>query len=200
MHNPSLRRYFLDTEFYPADGHSHLISLGLIGEHDKGPGLYAVDSAFNAAACKHEWINTHVVSKLDDAAPRMTKAQMADAIVAYVEPARRIEFWARNGSYDMYHLCQVFGDMGDLYRRMKEERGAKYTDFRDIDEVRRMAGNVRLPKQPETQTHVSINDARWDRDQFAETERLAAIARVRPAALWHAVLAGIKAAAKGPQL
>ncbi len=197
---PVLRRYFLDTEFYPADGHSHLISIGLVGEHDKGPGIYAIDRAFSAAACRHAWINTHVIAKLDDTTPRLTKKEMADAIIDYIQPAQRFEFWARNGSYDFYHLCQIFGDMGDLYARTKNERGAKYTDFRDIDEVRRAAGHVRLPKQPEEQAHIAINDARWDRDQFAEIERLAAVARARPKALFSAVINGIKATLKGPQL
>jgi hypothetical protein len=194
----TLRRYFIDTEFYPdADGHSHLISTGLIAEDDKGPGFYAIAAEFNAAACTHPWINEHVVAKLDPAALHLDRAQMADAIIDYITPADNIEFWARNGSYDFYHLCQNFNTMDGLLDRLAAERNVKRAYFRDINEVLRAAGNPKLPKAPVDTAHISIVDATWDRDRFPEIERLAALHQARPVQLIQTLKVGFRAWLQG---
>ena len=195
----TLRRYFIDTEFYPdADGHSHPISFGLIAQDDKGPGLYAIAAEFNKAACTHQWVNLHVIPKLDDKAPRLSRPQMADALTNYLNPAETIEFWARNGSYDFYHLCQIYGSMGHLFDRLDKQLGIKKVIFRDINELHRQAGNPDLPKPPDDLAHISIVDATWDRDLFRELERRAALHSVRPAQIARTITTGIRAWLKGP--
>jgi hypothetical protein len=195
-----LRRYFLDTEFYPdADGHSHVISIGLIEEKDKGRGFYAIASEFNEAACTNDWVNEHVVAKLRDHTPRLSRKEMAEELVAYIKPAEKIEFWARNGSYDFYHLCQTFKTMDGFFKRLNDDRGAKRVYFRDINEILRVAGNPKLPKAPDDTAHIAIVDATWDRDRFAEIERLAALNSARPLKLLETAVKGLRCWMRGPE-
>ncbi len=195
----SLRRYFLDTEFYPdADGHSHPISYGLIAEHDRGSGFYAIAAEFNKAACTNAWINEHVVAKLDDNVPCLARPQMVDGLTAYMQPAKTMEFWARNGSYDFYHLCQTYGSMGLLLDRLKKEHGVEKVVFRDMNELHRQAGWPKLPKAPDDMAHISIVDATWDRDLFPELQRLAALHSVRPSQIIRTIGTGLRAWLKGP--
>lgn len=174
------RRYFLDTEFFQDESRdSRLISIGIIAEDDAGAGFYAISSAFNAkAAARVPWVRDHVLAKLDPKHPRLAPEAIADGVIDYIRAHPRIEFWARNGSFDFYQLCQIFArdDQPSSMLVMNErlrQKGCKDIDLRDIDEVRRIAGHPKMPKAPEAEQHISINDARWDRDQFPDYARIA---------------------------
>ncbi len=170
----ALRRYFLDTEFFQTpELDSRLISLGVIAEDDAGTGLYEISSAFNEQAAAHTpWIKTHVLDRLDPAKVRITPAEIADRVVDYIQPAKRIEFWASQGSYDFYQLCQVFACAGapsamHVMRTRLATKGVERIAFREYNELKKLAGDPSgLPKIPDALAHVCINDARWDRDEF----------------------------------
>lgn len=178
----NLRRFSLDTEFYPHTDmlprllhklglaaapvvDSRLISLGIVDvDQPEDTGFYGISTQFNRRVAAHDaWIGEHVLSKLDRNGPWMSRADLLAGMMAYIPkadaPDQTIEFWALNGSYDNYHLCQLFGDMGRLYDRMKEEKGYAKAIFRDLHELRRVAGVVELPAQPLETLHCAIDDA-----------------------------------------
>ena len=88
------------------------------------------------------------------------------ALMNFFEPAFEQEFWAKNGCYDHYILCRVFGGMGRFRDIMKAEKGTERITFRDTNEVRRQRPNISLPMQPEREKHIAINDARYEREIY----------------------------------
>jgi len=160
---PAVRRYFFDTEFHdnPSDFSCELVSIGILNE--KGREYYGISKEFNLHAAKQEpWLKEHVIDKLDDAKTWQSIADIRQGVLDMFEPADKVELWARNGSYDNVLICQLFGGMGEFFETLKNEKGIGHIEFRDINELKREAGNqgLRLPRLPDDEAHIAINDAR----------------------------------------
>lgn len=164
---PPLRRYFFDTEFNDGGDRfsCELISIGVISED--GREYYGISNEFNlAAAAAIPWIKKHVIDKLDDPSKWVSVEKIRQRILAMIEPAREVEFWSRNGSYDNVLLCQIFGGMGNLFETLRREKGVQKVTFRDIKELHRRAPEIRIRPKSEEGAHVAINDARHERYCF----------------------------------
>ena len=161
---PKLRRYFFDTEFNDDSEQfaCELISIGIISE--EGKEYYGISNEFNAAAAAAEpWLKKHVIDKLDDPSTWVSVEEIRKHILDMIEPAREIEFWSRNGSYDNVLLCQIFGGMGNLFETLRKEKGIQKVTFRDIKELHRRAPEIKIRPKFEAGAHVAINDARHER-------------------------------------
>ncbi len=168
MAKPGKLVYFHDSEFVDASAPFAIdfISIGIV-PLDGGPDYYGISSEFNqiAAAQTNPWLKDNVLAKLPLASGRKTVKAIAADILAFLRPAREIELWAKNGAYDAYGFCQIFGGMNAMRAALKE-RGIDKVTFRDIDELRRAAGDPRLPGEPAATAHIAIEDARWDRSLY----------------------------------
>ncbi|MCB9991826.1 MAG: 3'-5' exoribonuclease [Rhodospirillales bacterium] len=165
---PDVRRYFFDTEFNdnPDEFRCELISIGVVDEDGKE--YYGISNAFNrAAADERPWLKQHVIKKLDDPESWVSPAQMREKILSLIEPAREIELWSRNGSYDNVLLCQIFGGMGELMDTLRKEKGIQKVTFRDIKELHRAAPDIKIASLPANMAHSAINDARHERYCFS---------------------------------
>jgi len=162
---PALLRYFFDTEFLddPYNFSCELVSIGILNE--KGQEYYGISKEFNLQAAKKEpWIKEHVIDKLDPQNTWDSVEDIRQGVLDLFEPAEKVELWARNGSYDNVLICQLFGGMGEFFKTLKEEKGIDRVEFRDINELKREAGKqkLRLPRLPDAEAHISINDARHE--------------------------------------
>ena len=160
---PALARYFLDTELnekvdtpFGVD----FISIGLVNEG--GGSYYGVNRDFNrAAARENAWVQEHVVGKLpatDDPAWQ-TVAEIRQNALAMFKPAKEVEIWARNGSYDFFILCRLFGGMNQLRQTLKQEKGIEKISFRDMNELHRRYTTEGVTPQPEDTHHIAVHDA-----------------------------------------
>ena len=164
---PALGRYFFDTEFVDTGTgfKNDFISIGVVNE--EGEGYYGISTEFNiAAAREHIWVRKYVFDKLDHHSTWKTLEEIRQEILDMIEPAREVEFWAKNGSYDNVFLCQLFGGMGKLRETLQREKGVEKLTFRDTKELLRAAEDPKIPPMPEKDKHVSINDAHQERHVF----------------------------------
>jgi hypothetical protein len=178
---PELRRYFFDTEFVdtadPGSFTTSFISIGLVGEDGKKE-YHGVNLALDVVrAMQNKWVNEHVVKKLPPAKEWKDISVIRQEILDMIEPARKVEFWAKNGTYDNYILCRIFGGMGNLYDTLRREKGIEKVEFRDGNELRRAYGKPKLPYQPADTQHHALHDAKYERKVFAYYSRLAEKAR-----------------------
>ena len=166
---PGLKRYFLDTEFHdPKDGGFGVdfISLGLVA--DNGKQFYGVYDGVNVEKLgkDNEWLRKNVLSRLPYNDEWWSLDEIKQKILDLIEPARNIEIWTSNGSYDNFILCRIFGGMGELRRILKEEKGIDRVVFRDMNELRRQYGPPQCAPQSEYTKHISIEDAKQDKREF----------------------------------
>jgi hypothetical protein len=169
---PPLNRYFFDTEFVDEgeDFSVDFISIGIVAED--GREFYGVSKDFNEAAhADNEWIEEHVLRKLPPPEQRMSLKDMREKILDVIEPAETVEFWAKNGSYDNFILCRLFGGMAALRETLRQEKGIERVQFRDSNELRRAYGKADIEPQNEEEAHVAINDVRQERLEFQYYER-----------------------------
>ncbi len=165
-------KVFFDTELLEhKTGYGvEAVSIGMVSE--TGSELYVVFNDF-AADVSNPWTREHVLKKLPDPAEWKSPAAIRNEIEEWILTERRqtsspsIEFWAKNGSYDNFILCQTLGGMRPLKEFMRIA-GFENTDFRDTNELRRQTLSLKLSEQPEAEKHISINDARWERKHFGE--------------------------------
>lgn len=166
---PDLLRYCFDTEFVdgPKPFAIEFFSIGIVPENFRGRNYYGVSNSFNeAASIRHIlWLKDNVIAKLPPLSERKTPALIKKEIITYLKPAKKVEFWAKNGAYDQYALAKIFGTMNAM-RHAFEIIGIDQVVFRDIDELTRAAGYPQLPKEPEAKAHISVEDAKWDRHLF----------------------------------
>ena len=169
---PTLARYFFDTEFNEkGEGKDvDFISIGIVDE--KGSDFYGISNEFNlAAAQRHEWLRVNVVDKLEHHSTWKRVDDIRKGILDLIEPADQVEFWAKNGSYDVVMLCRIFGGMGELRETLKREKGIQRVDFRDTKEVLRIAVNPEIERMKEADKHISINDAHNERYVFTQCQK-----------------------------
>ena len=178
---PELRRYFFDTEFI--DTHdagsftTGFISIGIVNEEGTKE-YHGVNLAMDIVrAMQNKWVNEHVVKKLPPAKEWKDISIIRKEILNTIEPAKKIEFWAKNGTYDNYILCRIFGGMGNLFDTLRKEKGIEKVEFRDGNELRRAYGKPRIHHQAVETQHHALEDAKHERKVFAHYSRVAEKAR-----------------------
>jgi hypothetical protein len=168
-------RYFFDTEFnekvetpFGVD----FISIAVVAQ-DGQREYYGVNRDFNrAAAAENAWVQRHVVDKLPPEEEWQDIEQIKAGIIAMVEPALEVEFWAKNGSYDVFILCRLFGGMNGLRDELYKAKGIEKVIFRDSNDLRRALNHPPLPEQPEDEKHDALADARQERREFLAMESM----------------------------
>jgi len=167
--------YFLDTEFFDptGDGFSlDFISIGLVAQHgDKE--FYGVYDQINDDKYRGLWLHEHVISKLPPLEERMSLPQIRQGILETFESSkpqsgrRQVDIWARNGAYDFFILCRLFEGMSALRQTLHQSCKIDRITFRDTKEVIRLLPSLfPWPEQNENTLHISIDDARNERDCF----------------------------------
>jgi len=172
-------RLSLDTEFNErAEKNSFLDILMSIGfvDIDDGTDLghYAVHGDYNDKAPMDDFVRDIVVPRLfiDSSSEASARTKYTtDGLLSITKgyfrrrvegqpDATKVEFWAKNGSYDNVLLCRLFGGMMNLYSFMNDI-GIEKTNFRDLNELkfppREMA--TPKPKAGENKLHNSFYDA-----------------------------------------
>lgn len=157
--------YFLDTEFadLPAEGFGiDFFSLGLV--RGDGAEFYGVYDRIDEQKYKGSWVADHVLAKLPPQDSRQSLAQIREGILGLFAPAKEVEVFAHNGSYDFFILARLFGGQLNFRRELKERYGIERVTFRDTKElIAQKPAHVVLPQQDEASSHISINDARHER-------------------------------------
>lgn len=116
-------RYFYDTEFIDDGRTIELISIGVVAED--GREYYAVSTEFDPDRAGR-WVRTHVLPKLPPPSSRSWRARATiraelEEFFGVDDPraaAEPIELWAWIGAYDHVALCQLWGPMTALPRRI----------------------------------------------------------------------------------
>jgi len=158
------RIWFYDCEFVErADSRAiDLVSIGLVSE-DGVASYYAVCTDFDAGQAL-PWVRRHVLDQLPspaDPAWRSRERIRADleelllgagSSTGSTAGGEDPELWAWYAAYDHVVLCQLWGRMPDLPRRMP-----RFT--RDLRQLWEECGSPPLPRQGEGQ-HSAIADAR----------------------------------------
>jgi hypothetical protein len=151
-------RYFFDTEFYEDGKTIDLISIGIVTED--GRELYAVSQEAQLHRVS-DWVRANVLPHL----PRygdpawMSRADIANAVRAFVIPEPKPELWAYYADYDWVVLCQLFGTMLGLPKGWP-------MFCRDLKQLSVDVGSPKHPPDPKDE-HNALADARWNRDLYA---------------------------------
>jgi 3'-5' exoribonuclease-like protein len=160
----SVRRWFLDTEFYEDGRIIDLISIALVSED--GQFYYAVSEEFDAEKC-NEWVRENVLPKLPPPPLWMSRARIARDIRAILlaEDAKP-EIWGYFCDYDWVALCQLYGPMISLpkgfpfwccdLKQLMAEHGVEKKD---------------LPPEDTAEEHNALADARWIRGAYLHLAR-----------------------------
>ena len=110
----------------------------------------------------------------------MCRRTLRKNILKLIEPARVVEFWARNGSYDNVLLCQLFGDMSGFYDAL-HKKGVGKVRFRDMNELISKMPNIKIFQQDPRGEHIAINDARHERMTYLTLKKVEKIKGDMPA-------------------
>jgi hypothetical protein len=150
----AVRRWFYDLELIErADGRAiDLVSVGMVAED--GEEYYAVCSEHDPAQAL-PWVRRHVLAQLPspaDPAWRSRERIRADLEQLLLGPGDEPELWAWYAAYDHVVLCQLWGRMPDLPRRLP-----RFT--RDLRQLWEELGSPVLPAQPGGK-HDALADAR----------------------------------------
>ena len=147
-----VRRYFYDTEFIEDGTTIDLVSIGVVDE--TGREFYAVSTQFDPDKAI-PWVRRNVLDKLPppaDPAWRTRDRLRADLLDFLTGPGEEIELWAWIAAYDHVALCQLWGAMKALPRRIP-----RFTH--ELKQAWEDAGSPPLPaKSPDA--HDALVDAR----------------------------------------
>ena len=162
----ALKRYFFDTEFRDLGGFRiDFISIGIVADDSRE--FYAIHDGFDlAAASQDTWVAEHVLSKLPPAQEWQSLEQIRNGILDLIESAEEIELWAKNGAYDYFALCSLFGGLMNFHETLRREKGIQRVIPRDSNELRRMFGQPNVTPQPESEKHSAIADARQEKREY----------------------------------
>ena len=145
-------RYFYDCEFIEDGQTIELISIGVVDTD--GREFYAVSTEFDDRRAG-PWVRANVLPKLPSPADRAwrSRAAIRDDLLAFLAaPGEPIELWAWIAAYDHVALCQLWGAMPALPRRIP-----RFT--RELRQRWEDAGSPPLPRSPQGQ-HDALVDAR----------------------------------------
>lgn len=146
-------KIFFDTEFIENGKTIDLISIGAVRED--GRRFYAENLECDLGRAS-VWVRENVLPHLSDGQSRMTRAEIASALVEFA--GEKPEFWAYYADYDWVVLCQLFGTMMEL-----PEGWPKFC--LDVKQFAFTLGNPRLPKQTGVE-HSALADAVWVREAW----------------------------------
>lgn len=163
--------YFFDCEFYEDGKIIDLISIGMVDEY--GQTFYAISTEFDAVrAATNPWLVENVLSKLPARTEHdliyMSREQIRDGILAFVEDDMHPKFWSYFADYDWICVCQLFGKMIDLpdhfpqfcldMKQLQDELGVKRSE---------------LPKSNPALQHDALEDALWHKrvHDFLQTRK-----------------------------
>ena len=162
-------RYFIDTEFYdpPHDGFNiEFISIGIVAENNKE--FYGIYNGFDEAKCKAEspWLNDNVLNKLLPNSERVDLPFIRQGILDVIDNCNELEFWAKNGTYDFYIICRLFGGLSGLRSTLLAKKGVTKIYFKDSNDLRRELNYPQTPQLAESDKHNAIVDARHEKIEF----------------------------------
>ncbi|MAH04419.1 MAG: hypothetical protein ACTHPO_07405 [Alphaproteobacteria bacterium] len=164
----NLKRYFFDTEFLDpsADGFAiEFISLGIVAEDNRD--FYGVYEGLDEQAClKSAWVKANVMAKLPEKSKWVGLDDMRRGIIDLIEPCDKVEFWAKNGTYDFYIMCRLFGGLSGLRDTLLQEKGIQNVRFCDSNDLRRELGYPQLPDADEADKHDALFDAQLEKIQY----------------------------------
>ncbi|SDO78846.1 protein of unknown function [Klenkia soli] len=147
-----MRRYFYDTEFIEDGTTIDLVSIGVVDE--TGREFYAVSTEFDPTRAI-PWVRRNVLDKLPPPADKAwrTRAQIRDSLLDFLTgPGEEVQLWAWIAAYDHVALCQLWGAMPALPRKVP-----RFT--RELKQLWEDAGSPPLPpKSPDA--HDALVDAR----------------------------------------
>lgn len=147
-------KFWFDTEFIDDGRTIDLLSIGIVAED--GREFYAESSECDLTKAS-PWVRENVIPHLMYAHKRMSRRDIANAIVSFVGPDKP-ELWAYYAAYDWVAICQLFGTMMDLPKGWPMY-------CRDVQQLCDSLGNPSLPEQGKDEHHA-LADARWTRDAW----------------------------------
>lgn len=151
-------RFFYDLEFIErTDSRAiDVVSVGVVSE-DGEREYYAVCSEFDATQAL-PWVRRNVLAQLPAPADRAWRSReriRADLEELFLAGEDEPELWAWYAAYDHVVLCQLWGRMPELPRRLP-----RFT--RDLRQLWEELGKPPLPEQAAAQ-HDALADARHNR-------------------------------------
>ncbi len=164
-----MTRFFYDLEFIErADSRAiDLVSVGLVSE-DGATQYYAVCTDFDDRQAL-PWVRKHVLEQLPspaDPAWRSRERIRRDLEGLLLTGDAAPELWAWYAAYDHVVLCQLWGRMPDLPRRMP-----RFT--RDLRQLWEELGSPPLPAQ-EGGRHDALADAQHNRTRWLALQQVRA--------------------------
>lgn len=163
-------KFMYDTEFLEDGKVVDLISIGIVNYHT-GETFYAVSNEFDTrAVAKNWWLMENVMSSIPhnqfvvsdfegspvvrDIYPTgsdvLSREEIRDGIMEFTK-GYWPDFWAWYGAYDHVALCQLWGKMIDLPKRMP-----MFTS--DLKQLHKQKGCPLMPSQPSGK-HNALDDA-----------------------------------------
>jgi len=159
-------RWFYDCEFVERrDRVTDLVSIALVAEDGR---------EYSAVCTEHDdrdalpWVRTHVLDRLPspaDPAWRSRERIRTDVEELLLGSGDSPQLWAWYGAYDHVVLCQLWGRMPDLPRRMP-----RFT--RDLRQLWEQLGSPPLPPPPRD-AHDALVDARHNVERWQVLQPLA---------------------------
>jgi hypothetical protein len=142
-------RYFYDCEFIEDGSTIELVSIGVVAED--GREYYAVSSEFDPARAI-AWVRDNVLDKLPSPADPAwrSRERIRDDLLAFLTGS--VELWAWYAGYDHVALCQLWGAMPALPRRIPRFTHELRQRWEEL-------GKPALPEAPPDQ-HSALADAR----------------------------------------
>jgi hypothetical protein len=142
-------RYFYDCEFIEDGRTIDLVSIGVAAED--GREYYAVSTEFDPTKAIG-WVRDNVLDKLPPPADKAWRSRdrIRDDLLAFCTGT--VELWAWYAGYDHVALCQLWGGMSALPRRIPRFTHELRQRWEEL-------GKPELPAAPPDQ-HSALADAR----------------------------------------
>jgi hypothetical protein len=145
-------RYFYDCEFIEDGLTIELVSIGVVAED--GREYYAVSTEFDPDRAIG-WVRDNVLDKLPSPADRVwrSRATIRDELLEFLtDGPGPVELWAWYAGYDHVALCQLWGNMPALPRKIPRFTHELRQRWEEL-------GKPTLPAPPADQ-HSALADAR----------------------------------------
>jgi hypothetical protein len=149
-------KYFFDTEFIEDGKTIDLLSIGIVAEDGRELYMRNTEADLDKAS---NWVISNVFPSLEVGSLGIkhgkwySREAISTAILEFVGPDKKPEFWAYYADYDWVVLCQLFGRMIDLPKGWPMY-------CRDVKQLCDLIGNPKLPEQT-SKKHHALEDARW---------------------------------------
>lgn len=197
------KRFALDWEFQK-DGFARMpISVGLVS--DTGKKFYAIFTDFDSSTAE-PFVEKEVLPRLyavdEDIEIFVGDTnEVASALLEFIAPeeGKDILFYADQGGDDFTLLNMLIGGESGFAPKAIRELGGKYTDYRNVRDLRRSMEVKSFPEDirrpPKEKSHIAIYDAETVMKQLlwldnVQQERNAKAARELTLNISHAYLAG----------